>query len=176
MKKFFAALISLILIFSLLTPFGVVASENTETEAAEAVSSERPGFFASLSSGLALSRAMSNLDAELTERISTTPFQGFGMLMDSLEYGTTNLNYYNRREWTNSRTDTTRVTENSGKFTLQSDMSNMNFALSGEIGDGDENIDFEAYIDSQRFAVSSSWFGDEIYGINFATFGQDFAR
>lgn len=129
------------------------------------------GFFTSIGSVLAVSRAIENLGAEVSERIATTPLQAIGMLAESLTYGTTTVGFTYTGEWE----DWTGVLHNetaSGSFRLHSDVDNMDFALSGEISVEGEALDATVYLNTNRIAVGSSLISQNL-GINFGTLRQD---
>ena len=124
---------------------------------------------------LAVSRAMGNVAGEFNERLETTPFQAFGMLMNTLENGTVNVGFDYRRQWTDWWSGDARTETADGSFSLSSNARTGDYALTGRLRfDGGSNLHLSAHINSERIAFNSPQASRDYYGFTFSTFRQDF--
>ena len=123
--------------------------------------------FAMLSPVLATNAAFSNLQAEVNERIDASPFQAFGMLMDSLDNGITTINFSYREDshW--------HPVTAGGSLRFFSDSQNNDYALKIDLSIDDMDLDFEAYINRERLALRSQILDNNFYGFRYATFRDD---
>ncbi|MDR0273669.1 MAG: hypothetical protein LBI27_10180 [Clostridiales bacterium] len=165
MRKFGLLFVSLVVVLAMLSACNQDITSVDGAEEEEVMQ---------LGSAIALRNAMGNFGEEFQERIATTPFQAFGMLIESLTNGTTAVDISYRDEWT-SWDGTSYVTSFGGNFVLQSDLGNEEYALSMNINADGQTIDLMLYLNNERLAASSSLVG-EVYGIDFATFREDLNR
>jgi len=123
--------------------------------------------YASIAPSLAVNRATRNLGNEISERIATTPFQAFGMALNSLNSGsiTLDISGYETGRWGSTETDV--------YLQLLVDAENNEYALYGDIVENGERIDFIAYLNRDRIAINTSLLGDDFYGIDLNTFIAD---
>ncbi|MCL2225290.1 MAG: hypothetical protein FWB96_10035 [Defluviitaleaceae bacterium] len=170
MKKFGLLLIAMVVLFSLFA-----ACSNDETEATDVFASAEGETLGGLLESLGLARelnsALSNFEAEVSQRIETTPFQAFVLLADALEYGTTNVSFAYIDEmdgWGDGN-----VTVNAS---ILSNAEAMEFALRGDVEFEGVNVDFSMALNEERLAVGSSVLGEDYYGVMFATFAEDLPR
>jgi len=177
MKKFGLLLVSLVVFLSLFSacnndtvPVGGVDGGGVNN-AAEGRGGRDDGVLSALGSALALNNAMSSFGDELAERLNTTPLKAFGLLVNSLEYGTTTVDFTHSNEWT-SWNGGTHGSSSSGNFVFIADERNLDYALHGDITVDGETVDFSAYINMDRLAIGSSLIGGT-YGVNYSTIRQD---
>jgi len=113
--------------------------------------------------GLSVS-AMPSLFEEWTERVEGSPFQVFSILSESLREGVSAV----EADWVSWRNDQERLA-----LRFYSNMYDHDYALSFEIVDCWEAIDFNLFLNRERVAFSSSYFGDSAFGLQFATLDED---
>lgn len=113
---------------------------------------------------VAATRALSNLDAEITERIDTTPLKALTMLPDLMEDGSI------RAEFTYSDMYTD---EYKGNIKLNSNTTDRDFGVEFNLSAGRDSLDFEAFINKERLAVGSSLLDNNYYGFKYGTFRRD---
>ena len=108
--------------------------------------------------------AMPNFLDELSERVADSPLQAFEVLFESLQEGVVyfNVDFVDWRG--NPETIAIRFYSNDAE---------QEFMLSFDFADRFTNIDFEAFLNEERFAAGSSVFGDYVLGARFATIGED---
>ena len=171
MKRFWLPLLTTVVLFALLAACG---DDTQQNDGNAEVSEVGRGMLAQLGSVLAVNNALSNFGEELGERLETTPFRVFPMLVESIQHGTTHVNFLYSDEWMDWQGNAfdSRIAMD---VTLVSDSSNSNFRLFGDIDFG-ESFDFSAYLDNERLAIRSDLLGEDYYGVVFATFAQDLAR
>ena len=110
-----------------------------------------------------------HLREETGRRIASSPLPAAGMLLDTLENGTVTVDFdYRNRA-------IPFVGNVSGRAALFSDALNHNYALEAAAGlmGGMMNIDFEAHLNSERFALRSSLMGSDFYGFTHSSFRED---
>jgi len=110
------------------------------------------------------SPAQSSLWDELAERMEGSPFEAISILLESLENGVTAFD----ADWLNWRNDEEKLA-----LRFYSNAEAQEYALSFEMVDRWDHIDFMAFLNQERVAVSSPFWGDEALGIVFDTFGED---
>jgi len=133
------------------------------------------GFMLLNNPSLAVSRAVNNATSEISQRLSTSPFQAFELLMGSVEYGTLNVGFDYTINWTDWWTDEDVTTSYQGHFSLASDINANSYALRGSLqADDYPNLSFAAYISPERVALGSPQFSQDYFGFWFDSFRQDF--
>ena len=113
--------------------------------------------------GLSVSAAPS-LFEEFAERIEGSPFQIFSVLSESLRDGVSAV----EADWVSWRND-----EESFTLRFYSNMNDHEYALIFEMIDRWDEVDFDLFLNTERIAVSSSYFGEDALGLRFATFADD---
>ena len=107
--------------------------------------------------------ALENLMGEVAERISATPFQALGLLVDSLRYGTVNVDVRYGGPFG------VRV-----ELTLASDTQNIEYYLQlAATLMGFVRLDAELYVTEDSLAIRIPLFDDNFYGITFSTLLDD---
>ena len=131
-------------------------------------------FNARFGASLAVGRAMSNLNDEISQRLSTTPFLAVEMLYESLDRGTTNVNFAyreERRDWWSGRT---YVSTGRGEISLVSNQSRSEAALFADLTVDGNRFGFNMLVDRNRMAFHSPQVSPNYYGFRFNTFRNDF--
>jgi len=113
---------------------------------------------------MAANPAQSSLWDELAERIEGSPFEAISILLESLENGVTAVD----ADWLSWRNDEEKLA-----FRFYSNAEAQEYALNFEMVDRWDHIDFMAFLNQERVAVSSPFWGDDALGIVFNTFGED---
>ena len=105
---------------------------------------------------------------ESVQRFEGTPFRAFALLAEPAENGSITFDFSQRDAMTGEA-------ETSGRLTFHSDVRNESFALLGDMSSpfiGD--IDMSIFVSSERIALGTNIFDDNLYGIRFSTFEEDF--
>ena len=129
------------------------------------------GIISAVSPTMTVGRAASNLNDEFNQRVRTTPFQAFGMLFNSLEYGTTNVDFVYREEW--SGWGGANAFEAGGSFSLFSNSEENDVAILGDLNIDGVGFDVSVFLNLARLAFGSSIIDRNYYGIYFDTFRDD---
>jgi len=126
-------------------------------------------FFRNLAPILTVGRALSNLGAEVEERIDGSPFKAFLMLPEVLEDGTLTANF----GYSYSLFGSWLTADVDGSIRLLSNTKEREFALGAQIGTFGESVDFDIYLNRERLALQFGLFDNNYYGIRYDTFRDD---
>ena len=108
--------------------------------------------------------AAPSLFEELEERISGSALETFSILAESLEYGVTSL--------TVNETDF-RGDENRLFLNFYANAGEFDYGLEFEMLDRWTDLDFAAFLNTERLAIRSSSLGESFFGVRFATLEED---
>jgi len=155
-NKFLPAIIAAVAVLVLSTVLWAAFSDSAE----EIEEQTNSAFF---------ERAYAHLSAEITKRTHASPLQMVGILADILNHGTLDIDFDYRNAAIPFGGNV------SGRASLLSDARYNNYALQAVIGlmGGFLNIDFDARLNNERFALQSGLLGSDFYGFSFETFRED---
>jgi len=112
-----------------------------------------------------ITRALSNVRAEITQRMDGSPLKAINMMSKATKDGTISVSFNYKDSWYDRET--------SGTVSLSSRYEDRDFALTGDFLINDFKFDFEAFLNRERLAFGSSRIDGNYYGVTFSTFSED---
>ena len=116
-----------------------------------------------------VAKSLSKVGNELEQRVSDTPLESIGILMESLESGTVSVDFDYSAAMTNMRGNVSlHSDEKRGESVIEANIASdiMNFDI--------VNFDIDLYINKERAAMRMSQIDNNFYGITYETFREDF--
>jgi len=131
-------------------------------------------FMSTVEPVMAVGRGMSNMGSEFQERISTTPLKSIGMLVDSIEYGTTNIEVRYISEWYSWWADETYRDEVNINARIASIAESGEYDLLTSFNIEGIELEFSLLANNDRVAINIESFDNNFYGFYFDSFRADF--